>query len=324
MDSTRYTAVLRFGAVISTVVLLLVILAACGGGEDNATGTTGRSATTATTGTSGATTPTTGTDDATSTTDSGAGATTTTADTDESTSTTDTATEPTATAADDEPTPTEDAGSAATPSDDSDPLTDYAPLDPNVLPNFTITQELEYLGFDETGGGGTIALLIEQNDIDNYHTKIDTEFGDTIVQNTEVWRVGDTVYNSLNGVVTEMPAGQGADIFGPAQFLNQLPGIGEDMGAQKVGEEEVSGRETTHYRANAEQLLAQMAEDSEFLQGATNAEGDADVWIDNEHKIMIKAEWDITWTNVDGTDGLMKVQYLVNGIDSTDEVSPPQ
>jgi hypothetical protein len=106
-------------------------------------------------------------------------------------------------------------------------------------------------------------------------------------------------------------------------FLSTVPSLEEQVEAYREGEEEVSGRETTHYRIPGEELLSM----SGFLgdnPDISNVEGDAEVWIDNELQILIKQTADISWTNGDGSDGSMVYDYLIDDIGSTEAIEAPQ
>jgi hypothetical protein len=316
--------------------LLLVFVAACGGDDDDdggdATSTTGSAATTATSGTSaptttGASAEATAERDTTATTSSGSestqpagGATGTSDASTDATATEDSSAEASPTSASAESTATGD--SASTPGSTEDPLDEVETLDPEALPNFTLVANIRVANIEETSTETTIILEIQQAAVDNYHLLIDPGDGTGVI---ESWQVGDRSWTGTGGVITENPEGV-PNFFGPSLFLQQLPNLAEEMNAERIGEEEISGRETTHYRASAEEMLRLMQEEDEtgYLEGATDPEGEADIWVDNEHKIMIRARVDVSWTNTDGTTGEIVEDYDIFDIGDTPEIPAPQ
>jgi hypothetical protein len=331
----------RLGALLAVITLLTAFVAACGGDDDTTTATSSSSGATATKSSGGASTSTTGSSAATSTTGVGAASTATTGSNNAATPTIQTATEATATTSsapkatattEDAETPTSEADEATATTEGSsetatstDDTADYHPLDPNQLPNFTLTANYDFQGTsaDPESSDGTFAMDIEQSAVDNYHTKIDT--GDP-TEAIETWRDGDNTWVSYGGEITQMPEGTDPSLYSPASFLNQVPDFEEQLKPTKVGEDNVSGRKTTHYKANAEQFLDLMSEsdDTGYLNGATNEDGKVEIWIDKELQIIMKLDVDVTWTNADGTPGKAVETYLISDIGSTDKVAPPQ
>lgn len=246
----------------------------------------------------------------------------------EPTATNPTAPQPTATTATPaEPTATTGGGDDATPTTapggEDDPFEDLQTLDPEQLPNFSLTSTVRIENTDETGEDAVLTIEIVQSSVDHYHMVINSGADADTMDLIEVWQVGDRVFMREAGTITELPPGT-PSFFSPELFLQQITNINEEVPVDRIGEENVAGRETTHYRASPEDFLAATAQDSEYLQGASNAQGKADVWIDNELFIMIRARIDITWTNSDGSTGLIFQEYDIYDIGSTPEVQAPQ
>ena len=317
----------RFIAVIACAVIVLVLLAACGGGDSKATATTAKSASTAAVAGAGSTTTAaatsaTGAGAATATATKASSGTTPTTGTTSATATTAASDQATATTADAE-TPTE-ASADVSPTDAStDPLADVTSIDPNALPNFTLSFTLDSVGMgtdEESAGESKISMTVEQNAVDNYHLKIDSD-GSVI----ESWLVDGKQYSDLgDGEVQELPEGTDA-FFTPSTFLQTVPEINDTPGLKKQGEEKVNGRDTTRYHLDgkdAEAFFAASGDDT--MAGITDPAGGFDVWIDNELKIQMKAHSDLTWKNSDGTPGSLKYDFEINQIGSTPKVAAPQ
>jgi hypothetical protein len=233
---------------------------------------------------------------------------------------------PTATEAEVDATATEEDADATATEEDTDssptagaddPLADVKPIDPEALPNFTMS-----FTFDLTGLPGqedtSIGVEAEQSALDNYHMSLMTS-GTSL----ETWLVDGTTYvDQGDGSIVELPEGTDSGMFSPAIFLQEVPPIEPELQAQKIGEEEVSGRNTVHYLITGENYLAQ----ADMLSGgtATDVEGDVEVWIDTELNMMIKQLGDITWTNDDSTTGTFQSDMLIFDIGSTQAVEAPQ
>lgn len=220
---------------------------------------------------------------------------------------------PTGTAA---TTPTAAATSTADAIDDV--LGDVEMLDPEELPNYTLTMRFEMSGIPDEPEDFRLDMEVQQSATDNYHMRVDSDDG--VV---EIWVVDDVTYLAEgDGEITSIP-GTDMGLFSPSMFLATVPPLDEELAATRVGEETVSGRETTRYRIEAANYLAL----SElFAPDATpeDAEGELNVWIDNELNIMIRQEGDVTWTNVDGTTGRFFQDFLISDIGSTPRVEAPQ
>ena len=293
-------------------VLVLTFTAACGGGDDD----DGEGADEAPTTTSAATAPAavselspTTSDEATATATETVSEPTATATTAAATATE--ADEPTATTASD-PTSTTSAD-VSTPTDEE--FEDFETLDPEALPNFSLRMSYIATNLAETPQT-TVTFQIEQNAVDNYHINMDAD-GEVL----EMWTVGGRSWISESGEVIESPSGP---LFRPSDLLSTTEVLPEELDAEREGEEEVNGRETTKWVVDAEDYVEMAQEDGSIPSGATDAAGEMAVWIDNELNIMIKSEADVTWTNADGTDGSLLYDYEIYDIGSTDEVQSPQ
>lgn len=298
---------------------LLMLLSACGGGSDDATATpppatsaaaaSPTSAATATSAPSVAAEAESPTSEATATT---AAPTATTAAT-----TAATATEAASPTSAPDASPTADVDAI---------LGDVESIDPADFPNFTLKFNLDAEntpGVDDsesTDAPTSISFEIEQSDPDTYHMKIDSD-GTAF----ETWKVAGTNYISQDGQITEVPADSGGDLFSPSLFLQAQPELPAEAGARKVGEENVSGRATTHYVISADHLADYLAFDSgEEPPNISDAAGEFNVWIDNELRILVKGDSNFTWTNEDGSAGKFIYTYLIDQIGSTPPVSAPQ
>lgn len=282
-------------------VLLALVVSACGNGDDDDDDDNG-SATSTTTAPAADATPTTALDSQATATDADV--------------------EPTAATGGDDLTPTESNG-ATTPATSTTPATDdelgeLDTLDPELLPNFSLTMNFvstNLSGVPET----TLRMQMEQSDIDNYHFNMDSD-GEML----EFWTIGEESWTSIGGEVMESPTGS---LFNPADILTTGDLIPEGLNAQREGTEEVNGRETTKWVVDGADYVAFM--NAEAASDATGIEmtdgaGEVVVWVDNELNIMLKAEGDVTWSNSDGTDGSLIYDYEIHDIGSTADVTAPQ
>jgi hypothetical protein len=312
-------------AVLSLLcVFALIFTVACGGDDDDDDDTAsgdGTVVTTVTTGPSGDASPT-----ATEEEDEATEAVAAPTEEDEeaaSPTATEDDVEPTATKASASPTATEaaadDEGTATTTGDtgdEDDALADVNPIDPEALPNFSMSFTFDVTGVpnqDDT----SMAVEIEQSSTENYYM-----FVSAADMNIEVWLVDGTTYmNQGDGTIIPLPEGTDPGLVSPAIFLQEVPPIDENLQAERVGEEEVSGRNTIHYTISGENYLDQ----SDVLTGgtATDIEGQVDVWIDTELNIMIKQIGDVSWTNEDSTSGTFLSDLLILDIGATNAVEAP-
>lgn len=232
-----------------------------------------------------------------------------------------TATDAAATATRAEPTATEDDDVTPTAEEGEDQVDigDYTTIDPELLPNFTLMFTFDVTGVPDQEDTH-LDLEIQQSSVENYHLRLgaaDTEI--------ETWLVDGTSWVAEpGGGVTEIPGGEDSGLFSPAMFLQQVPTIDPAMQAELVDDDdEVSGRSTSHYRVSGMDMMTF----TNYLQGAeadADVQGYADIWIDNELRIMIKQTSDITWTNADGSEGAFLYDFLIDEIGSTPPVTAPQ
>lgn len=313
-------------------VMLLVITAACGSGDDDDddSGTSTSSPSTATTASLAAESTPTSSDNSDSTSTTAQSAATATKADDEAEPTATTRAQATATEVDEnEPTATSASGAstATEPAEATSTATDggvadvpeFETLDPELLPNFSLTMH-----FDATNLSGTpqstLTMEMQQSAIDHYHLNMDTD-GEVL----EFWTIGEDSWTSIAGEVIESPTGP---IFSPAEILTTGELIPEGLDAQEDGSEEVNGRQTTRWVIDGADYVAYM-NDEASANGASTIEmsdgtGQVVIWIDDELKIMIKAEGDVDWKNSDDTDGSLIYDYEIHDIDSTAEIVAPQ
>lgn len=224
-----------------------------------------------------------------------------------------------------DPTPTEaeaDASpTAGTTGGDEDPLADLKPIDPEALPNFTMSFTFDLTGIPAQEDT-SISVEAEQSSLENYHMSLSTTG-----TNLETWLVDGTNYvDQGDGTIVALPEGTDSVLFSPALFLQEVPPIEPELQAERVGEEEVSGRRTIRYVIAGKNYLEQAGQGGEFTGGgpASDVEGQVEVWIDIELNMMIKQLGDITWTNEDGTIGTFLSDMLMFDIGSTEAVEAPQ
>lgn len=248
-------------------------------------------------------------------------------------------TDTTGTPDDDDGTPsamgTPDAGTTGTPDADTtgtpgsgdmveDPFADLGDLQSDV-PNFTLdfTGSFENVP-DDTGEifSADVEMLLLQNEPDVYHLSF-MSTGDDAVE-IEVWSLADATYISESGETPiELPGGVAAEL-APANVLVIVPPVETLAVAEEIGQEDVNGRSATHYRVAAEDAAMVLA--MGFAPEGTeinDAEGDMDIWIDNELGIVLQMMADVTWINADDTDAAVIIDYVVSDVDETDDIEAP-
>jgi hypothetical protein len=302
----------------------MLVTAACGNGDDDDDAETPAAASTATTASSGPATPTEaeegGEDEATSTT---AAATATEAEDDEPTATTPaqatatetdeaTATSPAGdpTATEGEAEQTEETGGVEVP--------DFETLDPELLPNFSLTMEFNATNFSGTPET-SLQMMMQQSAIGAYHFQMNADG-----QPIEIWTVDGQSWAGVGGEVVESPSGP---LFDPADILQTGELIPEGLNAQRDGTEEINGRQTTRWFVDGADYVAYMNEEAQADPAVTvdmsNGSGDVYVWVDDELNIMILSEADVTWDNSDGTTGSLVYNYEIHDIGTTADVVAP-
>lgn len=217
-------------------------------------------------------------------------------------------------------TSTEPAGeTSTTTAEGSVEVPEIETLDPELLPNFSLTMNFEATNLSGTPQT-TIKMQMEQSSVDHYHLNMETD-GETL----EFWTVGDQSWTSVAGEVVESPTGP---LFSPADILTTGELIPEGLEAREDGTEEVNGRDTTRWVIDGadyvEYMNAQAQAEGTSTVEMTDGSGEVTIWIDNELNIMIKAEGDVAWSNSDDTDGSLVYDYEIHDIGSTAEVAAPQ
>ncbi|HEX5165271.1 MAG TPA: hypothetical protein VFV93_07745, partial [Thermomicrobiales bacterium] len=274
--------------------MLLVVTAACGSGDDddNESEATTAATSTATKAAAAAdTSPTKAeTAGATATTAAETATATETEDTEptattraEATATTPASDEATATS-----TATEPAGATSTAGVGDIEVPDFETLDPELLPNFTLTMNMTSTNMDDVPES-TMKMEMAQSDVDTYHVSVDTD-GDVI----EFWAVDGRYWTSIGGEIVESPTGS---IFSPSDILTTGELIPDDLEAREDGHEEVNGRQTTRWVIDGDKYVEYMNQQN-VASGVSTGEmtdgsGEVTIWIDDELKIMIKANSDV-------------------------------
>jgi len=315
------------------LVMLLAFTAACGSGDDDDDGDTETPAATSTATTGAAQSDSTPTeadeeDDAEATPSTDApSATATESEDDEATATTGTqatatvaATESspaTATTSSGDPTATSASGEPTTDTGGIEDIPDIETLDPELLPNFSMA-----MSFDATNFSGTpqttLQMEMQQSAIDHYRFLMVAD-GEEL----EFWTIGEQSWTSLAGEIIESPTGP---LFSPSDMLSTSELIPEGLNARQVGTEEVNGRQTTKWVVDGADYVAYMNEETQAEMATvemTNGAGEVSIWIDNEFKIMIKADGDVTWDNSDDTQGALVYTYEIFDIGSTADIVAP-
>jgi hypothetical protein len=196
------------------------------------------------------------------------------------------------------------------------PLGTITPLDPNAIPNFSLSTNIELRGVP----GQTdfvMSLLILQAAPNHYYLK--STSGESGI---ESWLVDGTTYlTQADGSVARLPDGSDTALFSPALLVQTIPNVSGDTVGIDLGVEDVGGRQATHYQIDAEDLF----ETAPWLPGdsATDIEGQVDVWIDTELRIILRQESNVRWENADGSPGSFVGHYEVTNVTTTEPVTAP-
>lgn len=185
----------------------------------------------------------------------------------------------------------------------------------DALTNFTLDYSARYDGTDEDDG--RVDLRIEQARADSYHVQVAT-----VGQQTEAWRVNETIYVlGPGGAVVEVPGLVDQNLYAPSTFLALVPDLGTIESATVLGENvDVAGRGTTHYRIDPAEASAFRPSQSEV---GDDVDGIFEVWVDNELGVVIQMEVDVDWTAPGGDTQTIAIDYLLTGINSTPEAQVP-
>lgn len=189
-------------------------------------------------------------------------------------------------------------------------------LDPATVPNYTLAISLSLAGI---GGSDTSTFdySIQQSATDRFHLKADSS-GTSL----ELWKIGDTSFIAQSGgEPAPLPEGSDTALFSPETFLQVIPPIDSGAMAQDLGTETIDGRTAHHFRLSADNFLSGVS----FLGGQafSAADGELDIWVDDELKTFLRQQGEISWKNADGSDGNFKIDYELTQIGSTPEVQPP-
>lgn len=196
------------------------------------------------------------------------------------------------------------------------PIGEVQTLDPEKIPNFSMTASLETTGIGGSGDS-TLEYVIQQSSADRFHLKVNGT-GTTL----EIWKIGDQSFIAQSGgEPAPLPEGTDTALFSPTTFLQVIPPIDAGSNAQDLGAEKIDGRPARHYRLAADDFLKGGVFVGE--QTVSNAKGQIDIWIDDEFRTPLRQQGDLTWTNADGSDGRFKIDYQLTQIGSTPEIQPP-
>jgi hypothetical protein len=138
----------------------------------------------------------------------------------------------------------------------------------------------------------------------------------------ESWLVDGTTYlTQADGSVAELPEGSDTALFSPSLLVQTIPTISGETQGVNLGAEFVGGRQSTHYRIDAEDLFATAT----WLPGdsATDIEGQVDVWIDSELSIILRQDSNVRWENADSSPGSFIGRYEVTNVSTTEPVTAP-
>jgi hypothetical protein len=212
-------------------------------------------------------------------------------------------------------TPTPRPTATATPIP-TEPLGEIAPIDPNVLTNYSLSTNIELKGIPSQSDFA-MSLLILQSAPDHYYLR--STSGESGI---ESWLIDGTTYlTQADGSVASIPEGSDTALFSPALLVQTIPAISGEVASIKVGIEEVSGRQATHYTVDGEDLL----DGTSWLPGGTasDIDGQVDIWIDNELHVITRQESNVTWENSDGSQGSFVGHYELTNIGTTEPVTAP-
>ena len=196
------------------------------------------------------------------------------------------------------------------------PVGEIVPLDPEAIPNYSLTIRLAATGLGGPGDS-TFDYDIQQSATDRYHLKADSSG-----TNLEIWKIGDQAFIAqAGGEPAPLPEGSDTALFSPVTFLQVIPPIDAAANAQDLGTETIDGRSARHYRLSADDYLNGVP----FLgeQEFSDAEGQLDIWVDDELKTPLRQQGEVTWTNADGSDGRFTIDYQLTAIGSTPDVQAP-
>ncbi|HYI14000.1 MAG TPA: hypothetical protein VEX37_01315 [Thermomicrobiales bacterium] len=196
------------------------------------------------------------------------------------------------------------------------PLGTINPLDPNAIPNFSLSTEVALHGVPNQSDFD-MTLLILQAAPNHYYLR-STGSGAGL----ESWLVDGTSYlTQADGSVAQLPQGSDTALFSPALLVQTVPAISGDTLGMLLGDEDVAGRQAKHYRIEGADLVKSVT----WLPGdsASEVEGQVDLWLDNELGIVLRQESDVRWENADGTPGSYTGRYEVTNISTTVPVTAP-
>ena len=222
------------------------------------------------------------------------------------------------------PTATATGQAVASPTNSTEsPLGQVTQIDPQAFPNYTLVVNFDGQNLPDTTNGGMssaqVAMKIQQSAPDNYYMLLKSD-----TTQVEVWKVDGVSYVNQGGQIMQVPADSGGGLFTPSMFLQSVPQIPETVGVGKVGTDKIEGRPVTQYRVDAENIALFLGGSTGQAPEISNPSGSFNLWLDDELKIMLKANSDARWTNADGSAGAWIYDLSVTNIGATTPVTAPQ
>ncbi|MDQ4075262.1 MAG: LppX_LprAFG lipoprotein [Chloroflexota bacterium] len=127
---------------------------------------------------------------------------------------------------------------------------------------------------------------------------VDSEEMAMFGEGIEFIQVGDTAYTKLGGEWIQVPAEEAAPDVNQFLFI-QPEDITEDLERlERVGEEEISGRRTIHYRGDREAIAELDQENDEEVDLENLDEAQLDIWIDQEENFIVRMEMVLEGTGI--------------------------
>ncbi|HEX2282547.1 MAG TPA: hypothetical protein VHG52_12390 [Thermomicrobiales bacterium] len=193
------------------------------------------------------------------------------------------------------------------------PFQEAWPL-PAEIQNYTLEYSARFDG--SAGEDGAVDLRIEQANPESYHLTVATAD-----QQTEAWRSGDVIHVlGPGGAVVELPGLVDPNLYAPSSFLVLVPDLGGIQTATVLDEDaDVAGRSATHYQVDPAQAVALRPSDVEV---GDDAEGNFEVWVDNELGVIVQMRLSVEWTVSRQSESIV-VDYLLSNIGTTPEVPAP-
>ncbi|HEX8682423.1 MAG TPA: hypothetical protein VF707_08925 [Ardenticatenaceae bacterium] len=140
--------------------------------------------------------------------------------------------------------------------------------------------------------------------------------------NFEMIQIGDTGYMNLGTGWTEMPGGDLMSGFAEFTFIDpESMNISLDE-MERVGEEEVNGRNTVHLRGG-EEFVTAMNEDDETFSMENLEEAQVDLWVDEEDNFIVRMQMvaEGTGVNEENPDATGRIEILIEYYDFNEDIT---